>query len=90
MSVQSVRLNPKVEEGLETAARKLKRSKGWIINQALAEFLERYNREQRRWHETLAAMESVAQGKIVSADKVHDWLGSWGSPEELSPPQSDS
>lgn len=88
MSVTTVRLPPEVEKSLENMARKLDRSKSWLINQALAEYLVRQEREQERWQETLAAMESVAQGNVVSADEVHDWLRSWGDSRELSPPKS--
>jgi predicted transcriptional regulator len=86
MSVTTVRLQPEVEKNLETMADKLQRSKGWLINQALAEYLERQELERSRWQETLAAMESATQGKVASADEVHAWLRSWGSSEELPPP----
>ena len=43
--------------------------------------------ERVRSKETLEAMESVAQGKIVSGEAVHAWLRSWGSVDELPPPQ---
>ena len=39
--------------------------------------------EQTRWQETLAAIESVAQGRVVPGDAVHAWLASLGSPDEL-------
>lgn len=44
--------------------------------------------EQTRWQETLKAMESVAQGRVVSGEAVHDWLRSWGAASELSPPKA--
>ncbi len=88
MSVTTVRLKPEVEEGLDSMARKLHRSKGWLINEALAEYLERQECEQSRWQETLAAMESVAQGRVASADDVHAWLRSWGDSQELPPPKA--
>ncbi|SHF24248.1 Predicted transcriptional regulator [Modicisalibacter ilicicola DSM 19980] len=87
MGVTTVRLQQEVEEGLEALAYKLDRSKGWVINQAIAEYLERQELEQSRWQETLAAMEAVAQGKIVPADEVHDWLRSWGGDDERDPPK---
>ena len=43
--------------------------------------------EQTRWQETLKAMESVVQRRVVSGDAVHDWLCSWGTDNELSPPK---
>lgn len=89
MSVTTVRLQPEVETGLELMADKLHRSKNWLINQAIREFVARQELEQSRWNETLAAMESVAQGKVVAGQAVHSWLASWGSVDELRPPQVD-
>lgn len=88
MSVTTVRLQPEVEEGLVAMAGKLHRTKSWLINQALREFLERQEQEQTRWQETLQAMESVAQGKVASGEAVHAWLRSWGSSDELAPPKA--
>jgi len=88
MGVTSVRLQPDVESDLEAMAGKLHRSKNWLINQAIREFVEREQREQVRWQETLAAMESVAQGKVVEADAVNAWLDSWGDADERPPPRS--
>jgi len=87
MSVTTVRLQPELESGLETIAGKLSRSKSWVINQALREYLERQEQEQARWQETLKAMESVAQGRVVSGEAVHSWLSSWGTDNELPPPK---
>jgi len=44
--------------------------------------------EQTRWQETLKAMESVARGRVVSGEAVHDWLRSWCTDNELSPPKA--
>ena len=88
MSVTTVRLQPEVESGLEAMADKLHRTKSWLINQALREFLERQEQEQVRWQETLKAMDSVAQGRVVSGEAVHAWLSSWGSANELPPPKA--
>ena len=87
MTVTTVRLQPEVEEGLEEIAGKLNRTKSWVINQALREFLEKQDLEQERWNETLEAMESVAQGRVVSGEAVHAWLASWGDASELPPPK---
>jgi predicted transcriptional regulator len=86
MSVTTVRLQPELEENLGAMAKKLQRSKSWLINQALREFFERRAVDQSRWQETLQAMESVAQGRVVSGEAVNTWLQSWGNPDELSPP----
>lgn len=87
MSVTTVRLQPEIEQGLEAIAGKTQRTKSWVINQALKEYIQRQEQEQARWRETLNAMESVAQGKVVSGEAVHTWLRSWGSSQELPPPE---
>lgn len=88
MGVTTVRLQPEVESGLEAMSDRLQRSKNWLINQAIREFVARQEQEQLRWKETLVAMGSVAQGKVASGEAVHAWLESWGTPDELSPPQA--
>ncbi len=88
MSVTTVRLQPEVEEGLEAMAGKMHRTKSWLINQALREFIEREAIEQSRWHQTLTAMESVARGQVVPGETVHAWLQSWGTENELPAPSA--
>lgn len=88
MSVTTIRLQPEVESGLEAMSDKLHRSKNWLVNQAIREFVARQELEQSRWTETLAAVESVAHGKVVSGQSVHSWLETWGAPDELPPPQA--
>jgi predicted transcriptional regulator len=88
MSVTTFRLQADIEKNLEAIAGRLNRSKSWVINQALREFIQRQELEQVRWQQTLRAMESVAQGKVVSAEAVHTWLRSWGSDSELPPPKA--
>lgn len=88
MTVTTVRLQPDVESGLEAMSGKLQRSKNWLVNQAIREFVARQEQAQSRWNKTLAAMESVAQGSTVPGDAVHAWLASWGSADEILPPKA--
>lgn len=88
MGVTTVRLQAEVEQHLEAIASRLHRSKGWVINQALSEYIEKQQREQKRWHQTLEAMESAAKGRVVDASEVHDWLNSWGTENEQDAPES--
>ena len=78
MGVTTVRLQADIEQQLEIIASRLQRSKGWVISQALAEYIDKQELEQERWRQTLDAMESAANGKLVDASEVHDWLNSWG------------
>jgi predicted transcriptional regulator len=87
MSITTVRLRPEIEASLAAMAARQHRTKSWLINQALKEFIQRQEQEQIRWQETLQAMESVARGEAVSGEAVHAWLRSWGTPHELPPPK---
>lgn len=86
MSVTTVRLQPEINQCLEDMAQRLDRTKGWVINRAVSEFIQKQQEEQERWEQTLQAMESAANGKVVDASKVHEWLASWGTNNELEAP----
>ena len=87
MAVTSIRLNSEVELPLENLAHKLDRSKNYIINQAIKEFLQRQSMDDARWEDTLEALNSIKSGKTIDGNEVAAWLDSWGSNEELSPPK---
>jgi predicted transcriptional regulator len=85
MGVTSIRLQPEIESPLEELAAKLDRSKNYIINQAIKEYIERQSIEDLRWSETLEALNSIKSGSSLPEEEVNAWLESWGSGEELSP-----
>ena len=87
MSVTSIRLQDDLEKSLNDAANSLHRSKNWIINQAIREYLERNTNEQQRWQQTVEALQSASDGKLVGSKKVNEWLQSWGTENELPPPK---
>lgn len=88
MGVTSVRLQPDIESPLEELAEKLDRSKNYLINQAIREFVARQSTDEKRWEETLQALSSIQSGKSVPEADVTKWLESWGSDDELSPPET--
>jgi len=86
MGVTSIRLQPDIESPLEELAAKLDRSKNYLINQAIKEFIERQSVENSRWSDTLEALSSIKDGSSIPEADVNAWLESWGAGEELSPP----
>ncbi len=86
MSVTSIRLASEIETPLEQLALKLDRSKNYIINLAIKEFVARQSVEDDRWAETLEALESVKAGDTVDGETVTAWLKSWGTDSELAAP----
>ncbi len=87
MGVTSIRLQPEIENPLEKLATKLDRSKNYLINQAIKEFLSRQSLDEKKWNETLEALESVKSNKVIDEQGVNEWLDSWGKDNELKPPK---
>ena len=87
MGVTSVRLQPEIESPLEKLAHKLDRSKNYLINQAIKEFLARKTLEDKKWNETLEALDSVKSNRVVVEQDVNEWLDSWGKDNEIKPPK---
>ena len=86
MSITSIRLADDVDKPLEFLAKKLDRSKNYLINQAIKEFIARQSMEDSMWQDTLKALESVKAGKFIDEVDVNTWLNSWGTKDRKSPP----
>jgi predicted transcriptional regulator len=72
---------------LDAAAERLRRSKGWLINDAVREYLEREDKRLRRLEETKEALAELDAGELVDGDQVLAWLDSWGTDHEREPPR---
>ncbi len=87
MSITSVRIPDDVEKPLESLSKKLDRSKSYLINQAIKEFIARQSLEDSRWQDTLEALESIKAGKSIDEEDVNAWLNSWGTKDRISTPK---
>lgn len=87
MSITSIRLAEDIEKPLESLAKKLDRSKSYIINQAIKEFLAKQSLEDSRWQDTLESLESIKAGKFLDEEDVNAWLNSWGTGARKLPPK---
>ena len=86
MGVTSIRLSPEVEAPLKNLSERLDRSKNYLINQAIKEYVARQAMEDSRWEDTLKALASVKKGKAFDEKEVVSWIQSWGADNESSPP----
>ncbi len=86
MSITSIRIPDELESPLESLSRKLDRSKNYLINQAIREFIARQSLEDSRWKDTLEALASIEAGKSIDEKDVNAWLNSWGTTDRKSPP----
>lgn len=87
MSITSVRLSDDVDKPLDFLAKKLDRSKNYLINQAIKEFLAKQSLEDSRWQDTLEALESIKAGKALDEADVNFWLNSWGTGKRTLQPK---
>ena len=72
-------MNEEIEKPLDELAKRLDRSKSYLINQAVREYIARQAAEDDRWEETLNALESVKRGELIDETEVNAWLNSWGT-----------
>jgi len=83
----SVRLSPETKRELEEYARATQRSSAFIVKEAV----EMHLAERRAY---LAAIEEAIReadetGEYISGEAVDRWLASWGTENELPPPEPD-
>ena len=83
----SVRMPDDLLQRLDSTATRLRRSKGWIINDAVREYLEREELRRRRDKETREALAELDAGQVFDGDEVLAWIDSWGSENEREPPR---
>jgi predicted transcriptional regulator len=78
MTVTTIRLTEDLSQELDQLAEETQRSRSWLINQAVKEYVVRAHTDAERWQETLAALESVKAGRVVEGEEVDAWLSGWG------------
>jgi len=69
---------------VDALAARMERSRGWIVKQALAEFVAL---EERRYRLTLEGLASVDAGEGVQQEEVEAWIDSLGTDRPLPMPK---
>lgn len=87
MGMTSVRMPDELLAELKAAAERARRSKGWIINDAVKEYLAREARKENMLEETLEALADIRAGRVIDGNEVMDWLESWGTDGEKAAPK---
>lgn len=87
MGMTSVRMPDDLLQRLDATAERLRRSKGWLINDAVRQYLEREEERLQRLEGTRAALAKLEAGELVDGDAVLAWLDSWGTDHEHAPPR---
>jgi len=68
---------------VDALAARMERSRGWIVKQALAEFVAL---EEKRYRLTLEGLASVEAGEGVPHEEVEAWIDSLGTDQPLPMP----
>jgi predicted transcriptional regulator len=80
----NVRLRPDLLERADRLAAFLERPRGWVLEKALERYLDEEEREIAELQQSSAEAEA---GHVVDGEAVHRWMDSWGTDEELPPPE---
>jgi len=82
----SVRLQPDLNDRVAAIATALDRSKSWVIEQAIKDYVELEDWRRAAIEEGLRAAD---EGRVVAHEDVVAWVRSWDQPDELPPPKCD-
>jgi predicted transcriptional regulator len=81
--VVTAHLPAALAQKLDALAARSERSRGWIMKQALAAWVDQ---EEERHKLTLEALESVDAGRVIDHQRVLAWVDSLGTDDPLPPP----
>jgi predicted transcriptional regulator len=70
-------------EKVEAMASRLERSRGWVMKQALAAWVDQ---EEERHRMTLEALEDVDAGRLIDHQAITAWADSLVTDKPLPPP----
>ncbi|MGH9519312.1 MAG: CopG family ribbon-helix-helix protein [Terriglobales bacterium] len=68
---------------VDAAAARLERSRGWVMKQALAAWVDQ---EEERHRLTLEALKDVDAGRVIEHQAIQAWADSLGTKKPLPPP----
>lgn len=71
-------------EQVDQMAHRLERSRGWIVKQALADWIDR---EEERRRLTLEALADVDAGQVIDHQAVQAWANSLSTDKPLPVPR---
>jgi len=82
----SLHVDAQLKERLDNEARLQNLSADDLAQRAIEDFLELQEREREILRERLAEAD---KGVFISGEAMHRWIESWGTDNELPPPEPD-
>jgi predicted transcriptional regulator len=80
----SVRLPPELNNDVTAIAAALDRSKSWVIEQAVKDYVAL---QALQLAEIDEGIRDADAGRVVAHEKVVEWIKSWDGPDELPMPE---
>ncbi len=82
----SIRMDKSIKERLRREAKLMNRSETYFANMAIEKELNARELKRKAIDEAIAC---AGQGNFISSEAMGAWVDSWGSDNELSPPELD-
>jgi predicted transcriptional regulator len=82
----SIRFDAKLKARLEKEAKRRDRPVGYIVNRAVKSYFGELDRLEKELDDAVAEAD---KGIFISGEKVFEWMRSWGTENELPPPEPD-
>ncbi len=81
----SIRLENETLVDLDKLSKITERSKAWLMGKAVEQYIENESWQIKAIEQTLNKVKS-GKGKFASQESVSQWLESWGTQTENTPP----
>ncbi len=82
----SLRIDSKIKSRLKKEAKSLNRSESYVAQLAIKQFLEASDHKRKAIDDALT---QANKGRFISSKAMGAWVDSWGTENELEPPQAD-
>ena len=84
----SLKISDKLKARVQRLARLRDRSAHWIMNEAIAEYIEREEARESFKKEALASWTAYQEtGRHLTGQEVRAWLNTWGTQAEAELPE---
>jgi len=84
----SIKLDPEMKSRLDRLANIRRRSRHWIMQEAIQRYLDQEEARESFKQEALEAWRDYREtGHHLSLEQTTDWLDTWGSEEETEAPE---
>lgn len=84
----SVKLDDALKSRVQDLADSQHRTAHWIMKEAISQYVEREEKKAAFRQDALDAWDEYQMtGSHLTANEVEDWLGSWGTDDEVAAPK---